>query len=393
MLWLAAPPALAAPDCREGPAGSARVGEPTARVAWRAGLVARTPIWQSVPKRGAKSEDSIVPGDAPWLLVLRTARDRKGRCWVKVRLPSRPNVAAAWVDADRVALRPTPWRLVVSRAARAISVYRGGDLRRRFRVVIGARPTPTPARPLLHRRGLALEPGGVPRLVRPPAHGPQQGAPGVRRRRRPRGHPRPRRREPAGTARRRPQPRLHTPGEQGDQVDRPQGGRRRAAGHSGARALGGDEPAAGGWCQDRRIPSRGENLRRGDNAPGFMYVCHAMAASLRRARVVLLLIGSVLALAAWPGAASAQLTVTEANLDGVSSVPASPPGSVFAARATGYSRSSAWQGTGYRFGNQGECVAQGWRRGQCGLIQRHRARGPRHVRRRFHRHRGGRLRR
>ncbi len=144
MLWLGAPPALAAPDCRKGPAGSARVGEPTARVAWRAGLVARTPIWQAVPKRGVKSEDSIVPGDAPWLLVLRTARGRKGRCWVKVRLPSRPNVAAAWVDADRVALRPTPWRLVVSRAARAISVYRDGDLRRRFRVVIGARPTPTP---------------------------------------------------------------------------------------------------------------------------------------------------------------------------------------------------------------------------------------------------------
>ena len=85
-----------------------------------------------------------MPGDAPSLLVLRAARDRKGRCWLKVRLPSRPNVAAGWVNADRVALRPTAWRLVISRAARAISVYKSGKRVRRFRVVIGARPTPTP---------------------------------------------------------------------------------------------------------------------------------------------------------------------------------------------------------------------------------------------------------
>ena len=91
-----------------GPAGSARVGEPTASVAWRAGLIARTPTG-SVPKRGAKSGTRSCPG-TPWLLVLRAARDRKGRCWVKVRLPSRPNVAAGWVDADRVVLRPTRWR-------------------------------------------------------------------------------------------------------------------------------------------------------------------------------------------------------------------------------------------------------------------------------------------
>lgn len=41
-------------------------------------------------------------------------------------------------------LQPTRWRLVVSRAARTISVYRGRDRLRRFRVVIGAPATPTP---------------------------------------------------------------------------------------------------------------------------------------------------------------------------------------------------------------------------------------------------------
>jgi lipoprotein-anchoring transpeptidase ErfK/SrfK len=85
-----------------------------------------------------------MPRQASWLLILRAARGRRGRCWLRVRLPSRPNQAAAWIDADRVMLQPTRWRLVVSRAARTISAYRGGDRLRRFRVVIGAPATPTP---------------------------------------------------------------------------------------------------------------------------------------------------------------------------------------------------------------------------------------------------------
>ena len=144
MVSWAAAPALAAPDCGAGRATAADVGSPAAQVAWRAGLVARTRLWRSPPRRGAESRGSVVPGQTPWLLVLRAARDRKGRCWLRVRLPSRPNDAAAWVNARNVILRPTGWRLVVSRAARALAVYRNGDRLRRFRVVIGASPTPTP---------------------------------------------------------------------------------------------------------------------------------------------------------------------------------------------------------------------------------------------------------
>jgi lipoprotein-anchoring transpeptidase ErfK/SrfK len=143
-LLLAAPPALAAPECGAGRASASGVGKPTAATSWRAGIVAHTPLWRSVPKRIGKARASIAPREASWLLVLRAARDRKGRCWLKVRLPSRPNAAAAWVNAKLVVLRRTRWRIVVSRRARTISVYRDGDLRRRFRVVIGAPPTPTP---------------------------------------------------------------------------------------------------------------------------------------------------------------------------------------------------------------------------------------------------------
>ena len=141
---LAAPPALAAPKCGTEWASAAGVGRPSARLAWRAELLARTPLWSSGPGRHRKSRGSIVPRDAPWLLVLRAAPDRMGRCWLRVRLPSRPNDAAAWLNADRVLLRSTPWRIVVSRRARSISVYRDGERLRRFGVVVGAPATPSP---------------------------------------------------------------------------------------------------------------------------------------------------------------------------------------------------------------------------------------------------------
>jgi lipoprotein-anchoring transpeptidase ErfK/SrfK len=76
--------------------------------------------------------------------VLRAARDPRGRCWLRVRLPSRPNDAAGWVHAGRVLLRRTRWRIVIATDARTIAVFHGGDLRRRFSVVVGAAPTPTP---------------------------------------------------------------------------------------------------------------------------------------------------------------------------------------------------------------------------------------------------------
>jgi hypothetical protein len=141
---LTAPAANAAPRCSAGWAGTSSVGRPAAGVAWRARLIGRTPLWSSGPARNHKSRGSVVPSEAPWLLVLGAARDRLGRCWVRVRLPSRPNDATAWVNADRVVLRSTLWRIVVSRRARSISVYRGGHRVRRFRVVVGKPATPTP---------------------------------------------------------------------------------------------------------------------------------------------------------------------------------------------------------------------------------------------------------
>jgi lipoprotein-anchoring transpeptidase ErfK/SrfK len=86
----------------------------------------------------------VTPSQAPWLLVLRAAPDRRGRCWVQVRLPTRPNAAAAWINADRTRLQSTPWRIVITRRARTLDVYRAGHRLRRFTVVVGKPATPSP---------------------------------------------------------------------------------------------------------------------------------------------------------------------------------------------------------------------------------------------------------
>ncbi len=84
-----------------------------------------------------------------------------------------------------------------------------------------------------------------------------------------------------------------------------------------------------------------------------------MAISLRRVRVILLLVGSVIALAAWPNVASADLTVTGATIDGdgVTSTN-SPPGGVMGARVTGDAvNGQTWRGTQYQWGDNGrQCV-------------------------------------
>jgi hypothetical protein len=120
------------------------VGGGTAKIAWRAGLLRRTGLFRGIPRAGARRFGAITPRAAPWLLVLRAARDRDGHCWVKVRLPSRPNDASGWLNAQRVELRLTAWRITISRARRQLTVYRAGKIARRFIVVVGAPPTPTP---------------------------------------------------------------------------------------------------------------------------------------------------------------------------------------------------------------------------------------------------------
>ena len=82
-----------------------------------------------------------------------------------------------------------------------------------------------------------------------------------------------------------------------------------------------------------------------------------MPALTRRAWGILATAGVVGALAAWPGAASAQLTVSDATIDGKANSASSPPGGVLPATVTGSGGGVEWRGTQWRFGSDAkECA-------------------------------------
>lgn len=97
------------------------------------------------------------------LPVLGRASGPRAGSWLRVRLPGRPNGHAGWISTNRTRQTSTPWRLKVILSARRITVYRGGHVRRQFRVVIGKPSTPTPRGAFFVEEALALssyEPGG-----------------------------------------------------------------------------------------------------------------------------------------------------------------------------------------------------------------------------------------
>lgn len=156
LVALLAAPACAAttaaaepPDaCRPAPASATAAGWPTRQLAWRAHPRERVVPRAQLPgarraatARGARGLD---PGRTPWLLVLGRARDDAGRCWVRLRLPWRPNDAAGWLPADLLELRATRWRIEIARARRTLTLLHAGRRALRVSVVVGAPATPTP---------------------------------------------------------------------------------------------------------------------------------------------------------------------------------------------------------------------------------------------------------
>jgi lipoprotein-anchoring transpeptidase ErfK/SrfK len=114
-------------------------------VAWRAEVEARTAVYDRLPGEGARASRMLSPNDAPWLLVLSAAHPAGGRCWLKLRLPWRPNHASGWIDAEKIGVDLTPWRIAVSRRRRTLTLYRSGARMGSVRVVVGKPATPTPA--------------------------------------------------------------------------------------------------------------------------------------------------------------------------------------------------------------------------------------------------------
>jgi lipoprotein-anchoring transpeptidase ErfK/SrfK len=95
-------------------------------------------------RRGRLGTEARWGGGPVRLLVLRSARDGRGRRWLRVRLPERPNDRAGWILSDRTRITTTPWRIVISTRSRTVAVRRAGRRVRRFHAVVGAPATPTP---------------------------------------------------------------------------------------------------------------------------------------------------------------------------------------------------------------------------------------------------------
>ncbi len=78
-------------------------------------------------------------GDQTWLPII--GRDAN---WIKVRLPSRPNGATAWIPGDGLRTATTAWRVKVSLTKGTMTVRKGGDSQGTWHIGQGKASTPTP---------------------------------------------------------------------------------------------------------------------------------------------------------------------------------------------------------------------------------------------------------
>ena len=135
---LSAAPAHAATDATTPSA-------PTAKLAYTAKILITTNVF----KQPGKGIETSLPTHAQWgggphVLLVLDSREFKGKTWLRVALPERPNGSSGWIREDFVRLGTTPWRITINRASHLVTVYHLGRKTRSFTSVIGAPATPTP---------------------------------------------------------------------------------------------------------------------------------------------------------------------------------------------------------------------------------------------------------
>ncbi|MDQ3897908.1 MAG: L,D-transpeptidase [Actinomycetota bacterium] len=91
----------------------------------------------------AEADDSFTNPTWEGLPLVFLVQQRQGD-WLEVQLNSRPNQTTAWVRAADVTLRQVTQRVVVSLAARSLTVYDGQTAVMEAPVAIGTSSTPTP---------------------------------------------------------------------------------------------------------------------------------------------------------------------------------------------------------------------------------------------------------
>ncbi len=95
--------------------------------------------------------------------VLRRFTDRKGRVWLRIRIPMRPNGRTGWVrDSALGPLNRVRTRLVVDRGRLSATLYRSGRRIWRSPIGVGKASTPTPAGHFwIRERFWVGDPGGL----------------------------------------------------------------------------------------------------------------------------------------------------------------------------------------------------------------------------------------
>jgi hypothetical protein len=132
----------------EGPLGDERLSDEL-RLTRHAGAVSRATVrarpWSSSRRVGRLR---YLTEDGPFEVypVLSSTVDARGKIWVRVRLPQRPNGRTGWVPRDALgALRAVRTHLRVNRATLRATLYRDGRRVWSSRIGIGKPATPTPA--------------------------------------------------------------------------------------------------------------------------------------------------------------------------------------------------------------------------------------------------------
>lgn len=130
------------------PAGAAQSREDRAQPTLTARVV--TPaLALSAPRRGARPKMRLHgvtawSGTAQRLMVTGTHRDARGRSWVRVQLPVRPNLSSGWVRADALRLSRRRVRIEVHLGSRRLEVWRGRVRLASYPAGVGRPGTPTP---------------------------------------------------------------------------------------------------------------------------------------------------------------------------------------------------------------------------------------------------------
>lgn len=153
------------PQGAGGPLGTERLSDER-RLTRYANAVSRRPIRRRpVSAAGSVARLRYATEDGPLEVypVLESRLDGRGRTWLRVRVPMRPNGRTGWVRREALGpLRTVTTRLRVNRVTLRATLYRDGRRIWSSPIGVGAPRTPTPAgRFWIRTRIRALEGGTI----------------------------------------------------------------------------------------------------------------------------------------------------------------------------------------------------------------------------------------